>query len=174
MTEPCKDCPPTPLPVPGTKQAGHRINVLLNHEGPQVDIYRTLVYAIPEGELESGRPIGHDDGSLEFPQDHPQDLYGYTRDSENPRRFHPAWPECVHRILGVFIHDKQLKVAGHCHNPKAELCRHPVTMDQCQACSARQPVTTYKPRPSTVSEMVAAMIAKGRPVTEARIQAKKQ
>jgi hypothetical protein len=160
--------------MPGTKQSGHQLNVLLNYDGPQIDIYRSVAYAIPEGELECGRPIGHDDGSLEFPTGTPPNLYGYTRDKENPRRFHPAWPECIHRILGVFIHDKQLKIAGKCHNPKAKLCGHPVTLDQCSACPDRQPVTVYKPRPSTIPEMVAAMIVRGKPVTEARIQAKKQ
>jgi hypothetical protein len=158
--------------MPGSKQVGRPVNVLLNHDGPQIEIYRSVAYAIPEGELECGRPIGHDDGSLEFPLGTPPDLYGYIRDSENSRRFHPAWPECIHRIYGVFIHDRQLKVAGQCHNPAAEQFGRPVTTDLCQGCPVRQPAKVFKPRPSTVQEMVAAMVEQGKPSVEARIKAK--
>ena len=48
---------------------------------------------------------------------HP-DIHGYVRDSQNPRVFHPAWPECVYRVLRVTA-DKQLVVTGHCNGPLA-------------------------------------------------------
>jgi len=171
MSEPCQDCPPIRLPIPDGPPLSRQINYLLNQDGPQSLFYRMVEHAIPAGDLECGRPICHEDGSLEFPIGTPADLYGYGRDSENPRRFHPAWPECIHRTLGVFIQEKQLVVAGQCNNPAFKGYGRPVTLDLCRDCPVRQMVTVVKPRPSTVSEMVAAMVARGKAATEARINA---
>jgi hypothetical protein len=168
MTQPC-DCPSTPLPVPGNQQTGLRINYVLNYDGPQTDVYRALVHAIPEGDLECGRPVSHEDGSLEFLTSQPADIYGWTRDGANPRRFHPAWPECIHRAFGVLIQDKQLVVAGRCNRLGCEQFGRPVTLDICRECPVRQMATVYKTK--NVHDLIAAMIERGKAANEKLIVA---
>ena len=171
MTQPC-DCPSTPLPVPGDTQSGLQINYVLNYDGPQTDVYRTLAHAVPEGDLECGRPVCHPDGALEFPTGTPADIYGYTRDGTNPRLFRPAWPECIHRAFGVLIRDKQLVIAGRCNRLGCEQFGCPVTLDLCQGCPVRQAATVYKPK--SIRTLIAEMETRGKAGAAARIAAGKK
>ncbi len=170
--KPCLKCPegqPIALnmqaPGRGTDQ---RINYVLN-EGDVRVFHAMLERAIPDVELKYGRPVVHEDGSFEFPmgegsigEGEPEDLYGYQRDGENRRLFHPIWPDCMERALGVFVHAGSMMVAGRCNHYLAEHFTRPVSVDQCRECSARRANPKREPMPRTAKEFIARCEARGR------------
>ena len=127
-------------------------------------------------ELSSGQPVGHVDGSLEFPIEkdgvpypEPEDIYGYERDATNRRLFRPIWPSCIERALGVFVRDKQLVVAGRCNHFQAEHYMKPVTLDKCHECPARKPTLAEFKMPDTAEGFITEAEAKAAPILKARL-----
>ena len=88
---PCDDCPGEELAMPRPARGARNYIVYTGED--YAAFYRLAASAIPEGELRHGRPVALSDGSLEYPTE-PDDIHGYERDAENPRRLRPAWPEC--------------------------------------------------------------------------------
>jgi len=163
MKEPCTDCPQIAIPLPGSQRpVAPASTVILNFGSPQQHSHRLVAQAIPaDAALTHGRPACHDDGSLEFPVEGHPDIHGYVRDSRNPRVFHPAWPECVYRVLRVTA-DKQLVVTGHCNGPLAARTRQPLTTEICRVCPARRAHVT-RALPKNADEINAAVRARLKP-----------
>ena len=163
-----------------SRQGRPQVNLLLNHGGNQAWFYKTVADVIPTGAvLRYGRPVGHEDGSLEFPAlegvgepvGEPEEIYGYERDGENRRLFRPIWPDCIERALGVFVRDELLVVAGRCNCHRAEHFNKPVTMDQCRECPARTANHVPEPLPTTAEEIKAAAEARAAESAEKRLGA---
>jgi hypothetical protein len=104
--------------------------------GPFQRLNQLVAEAVSEHMEQSyGRPVVHDDGSLEFPGESPK-LSGYRRDGSC---LYPAWPPCTLRILKVQVVEGVLTIMGICGRPNVEHFSLEVCLDQCQECSARQP-----------------------------------
>jgi hypothetical protein len=110
-------------------------NYLIYSGGPIENLYRLVAQAIPgNAEITHGRPVVHDDGSLEFPGEPPV-ISGYLL---NGSRLYTVWPPCAMRMLAVQILNKQLTVEGICGSPPAGHFSLKVTTDQCRDCLVRQ------------------------------------
>ncbi len=72
------------------------------------------------------------DGSLALDQ---QELHGYQKIDG---RFHPAWPPCVERVLGVFKMDDGVGVAARCNHHEHEKFTKPILLDDCRGCPLRR------------------------------------
>jgi hypothetical protein len=144
---PCDDCPGEELAMP--KPARGARNYIIYTGEDYAAFYRLVASAIPEGELRHGRPIVLRDGSLEYPTE-PDDIHGYVRDAENPRRLCPAWPECPWRMLSVEIFSGMLDIRGICMHGKTGCGGKPITMDRCQQCAIRPAVEEAACSPSSM------------------------
>jgi hypothetical protein len=133
------------------------VNYVISHGGTVQQVFRTVAASIPPGE---GRPECRDAGSLEFPYEHPE-IDGYTRDPNNPRLFHPAWPPCTCRTYKISLKDRVTTVAGVCHHLTAELQGQTVLAAQCQDCPARMPPCERKTARSP-AQIIADFLAKSR------------
>ena len=143
---PCDDCPGEELAMP--KPARGARNYIIYTGEDYAAFYRLAASAIPEGELRHGRPVVLHDGSLEYPTE-PDDIHGYERDTENPRRLRPAWPECPWRMLSVEIFSGLFDIRGICMHGKTGCAGKPITMDRCQQCPVRPATdrTAHAPSP---------------------------
>jgi hypothetical protein len=103
--------------------------------GPFQRLNQLVAEAVSEHVEQSyGRPVIHDDGSLEFPGEPPV-ISGYRR---NGSRLYPVWPPCAMQILAVQIVNKQLTVEVICGSPRAGHFSLKVTTDRCRDCLVRQ------------------------------------
>ena len=151
---PCDDCPGEELSMPRPAR-GARNYIVYTGEG-YAAFHRLAGSMIPEGELRHGRPVVLNDGSLEYPAE-PDDIHGYVRDAENPRRLRPAWPECPWRMLSVEVFSGLLDIRGICMHGKTGCGGQSITMDRCQQCperpttdkTARGPSPPYPPGSSS-------------------------
>ncbi len=132
------------------------------NDGNEKVFYAVLSQATPEGELRHGKPTWHDNGDMEFPEEPTDEMYGYERDAENKRLFHPQWPDCMERALGVFLHGDLPVVAARCNHYLAGHFTKPVTVDQCRECPARRANPRRDPMPRTAEEFVARAEARAR------------
>ena len=78
---------------PSTTQPVHVHYVL--HDGNDATFYGILTNAVPKGACKYGDPVFHEDGTLTFPMDMPEEVYGFLR--VNTTTFKPLWPDCVRR-----------------------------------------------------------------------------
>ena len=131
------------------------------HDGNDRNFYSILTQAILKGACKYGDPIFHEDSTLEFPMDMPEEVYGFLR--VNATTFRSLWPDCVRRTMGVFVHGGLLAVAGRCNHYLAEHFTRPVSVDQCQACPARCANPQQEKSPKTAAEFFARAEAIGRP-----------
>jgi hypothetical protein len=114
-------------------------NYLIHSGGSIERLYRLVGHIIPnDAELTHGRPIVHDDGSLEFPGD-PPELTGYRREGSH---LYPAWPPCTLRMLQVQVAYAVLHIAGICGNPRMDDFGFEVSLDQCRKCPFLQNAAT--------------------------------
>jgi len=164
-TLPCLKCPEgaatLTMNLPGVDSQVHYVL----HEGDERVFHIMLGRAIPDVELKYGRPVCHEDGSFEFPVidgAEPEDFYGYERDGQNRRLFHPLWPDCTERAMGVLVHEKMIAVAGRCNHYLAEHFTRPVTVDQCEKCPARRANPRREPLPRTAQEFLAQCEARAK------------
>jgi hypothetical protein len=154
MNQPCDKCPEgegVVIPTPATPAIGpFATNYVIYTGGPFTHLYRMVEAAIPpDADLKHGRPTFHEDGSLEYPPGEAgvEDIHGYQRDAKNPRRFHPVWPECLHRPLCVSVCERLLVIAGKCHHPGTGRLGRTVTIDVCQECPLRRAPRPVGPLP---------------------------
>jgi len=154
MSQPCDKCPESAgIVIPPTGKPASQpsvANYVVYTGGPFVLLYRMVELAIPpDADLKHGRPAFHDDGSLEYPpgETEPEDIEGYQRDAETPRRFHPVWPECLHRPLCVSVRDQLLIIAARCQQPATGRMNRIVTMNECQVCTERRAPHPAPPQP---------------------------
>ncbi len=139
------------------------------HDGNDRNFYSILTQAILKGACKYGDPIFHEDGTLEFPMDMPEEVYGFLR--VNATTFRSLWPDCVRRTMGVFVHGGLLAVAGRCNHYLAEHFTRPVSVDQCQACPARCANPRHEKSPKTAAEFFAHAEAKAKPDLIAKLGA---
>ena len=141
MSKPCTDCP----------------GVIVNMPTPQQVIVPGATYVVNIALIARALPdcTGHDDGSLEFTQEVPDQIDGYAREG---RVFRPQWPECLDRMFGVTV--APIKVSGRCQGHGAEHFTRLVTVDQCRECPARRTNPIPKPLLRTAEEFIAEAEAK--------------
>jgi hypothetical protein len=139
------------------------------NDGNERVFYATLSKATPEGELRHGKPTWHDNGDMEFPEEPADDIYGYDRDSENRKLFHPQWLDCMERALGVFLHGDLPVVAARCNHYLAGHFTKPVTVEQCRECPARRANPRREPMPRTAAEFIARAEARSREAIKKRL-----
>ena len=111
-----------------------RCAYLVHSGGPASNLYSLVEHAIPDVEMDHGRPKVHPDGSLEFPGPPPA-IPGYRLEGS---RLYPAWPLCTLRMLRVQVVGGVLDIAGICGNPAAEHFSREAALDQCRTCPVRQ------------------------------------
>jgi hypothetical protein len=141
----CDTCPEgqgtlIPMPTTAGPSVAPPVAYIVYTGGPYSYLYRMVEAAIPpDADLKHGRPKFADDGSFEYPPGDAEveDLQGYRRNAENPRRFHPAWPDCLCRQLSVSVSNRMLVIAGKCFQPTAGRLNRTTTLDECQKCPYR-------------------------------------
>ena len=177
VMRPCLVCPDgQEVFVVGSRlQDRPPVAYILNDGMSQARFWK-LVASHINGELRYGQPVGNADGSLEFPAEkdgvplpEPDEIYGYERDAVNRRLFRPAWNSCIERVLGVFIRDEQLVVAGRCNHFKSDQFMKPTTLDICRDCPIRRPAQVEIPTLRTAEEFLADAERKAAPALKAKL-----
>lgn len=109
--------------------------------GTEQAFYRMVRRATPIEEGPCGRPVVHDDGSIEYPKGDPPDIKGYRRDG---LVFRPCLPSCKWRALSVTRPDNCFAVEPECQNPLAKQHLQETVAEHCQHCEFRSPLPTLK------------------------------
>lgn len=126
---PAPATPPTPLP----SKLRPDLQALALTLPPPDDVQRSF-----------SRPVFEPSGAIVYPAregdwEPPQNINGYVRDSNNPRRFLPLWLPCALRLQSAFLKAACgcIDITMKCNQPRATTFTQAVTYDVCQACPHR-------------------------------------
>ena len=133
---PCDDCPGEELAMP---KAGPRLNYIVYTGEDYAAFYRLAATRFLKANCGTVGRSCSTTGHWSTPAE-PDDIHGYERDAENPRRLRPAWPECPWRMLSVEVFSGLLDIRGICMHGKTGCGGKSITMDRCQQCPVR-PIT---------------------------------
>lgn len=114
-------------------------HLLVYTGGTEAAFYQMMRATLPESGS-CGKPIIHDDGSVEYPYGEPADIEGYERVDT---LFKPMWPSCRWRALHV-SHPDTIQIRATCLCPLGNSHLQDVHVPACMGCTLRIPIDQQK------------------------------